>query len=155
MLNGLKKRLNDVSKLDENKSMQKIFSDAVLQSQVLDMNVQNQLYEKGVDALGRSLGEYSPATIYGTKNFAGKIEKGQRYDHVTLKDTGEFYKSFRFVNERDGFKLTADTIKDGNDLENTFGKVVGLTAESRGNLVEEVRPAVVEVVRKTFAGKGV
>lgn len=150
MFGKLQRLIDNVQNLNVNEVMYSAMQDKVLQSQVLDLNTKNQLYEQGVDALGNSLGEYATATIYGTSNFAGKIEKGQRYDHITLNDTGRFYDSFRFVNEADGFTITADSITDeGTDLTKQYGnKIIGLTSESKAILVEEVKPHVIEVVRK-------
>lgn len=139
--------------MDENKLAKRVFDDPILQAQIIDLNTYGQLYDQGVDAMGRSLGDYSIATIYGTSNFAGKIEKGQRYDHITLNDTGDLYRSWRFRNESDGFTLTAATIKDGTDLENAFGKIVGLTPQSIQEIVPEVRAGLIEQVRKELTGK--
>jgi len=141
-----------VRELDENKIAFKVFEDKNLQAQIIDLNTTSQLYNKGVDAEGRSLGEYSLATIYGTSNFSGKIEKGQRFDHITLNDTGEFYQSFRFVNQSDGFTITADSVKDGNDLEKVFGKIVGLTQESVQEIIPEVRESMLAETRKAIIG---
>ncbi len=150
MLGKLFDIIDNVNALSENKVMFNVLSDRVLQAQVLDLNTQNQLYEKGVDSLGQSLGDYSQATIYGTANFEGKIAKGQRYDHITLNDTGRFYNSFRFINEADGLTISANSITDeGTDLAKTFGQeIVGLTSESKAILIEEVTPRIVEEVRK-------
>lgn len=152
MLSKLRDIAKRVRDLDQNKIAFRVFEDKILQAQVIDLNTQSQLYEKGIDAEGRSLGEYSLATIYGTSNFAGKIEKGQRYDHITLNDTGEFYQSFRFVNQSDGFTITADSVKDGNDLEQVFGKIVGLTQESVQEIIPEVREKMLIETRKTIIG---
>lgn len=152
MLSKLRDIAKRVRDLDQNKIAFRVFEDKTLQAQVIDLNTQSQLYEKGIDAEGRSLGEYSLATIYGTSNFAGKIEKGQRYDHITLNDTGEFYQSFRFVNQSDGFTITADSVKDGNDLEQVFGKIVGLTKESIQEIIPEVREKMLIETRKTIIG---
>ena len=49
--------------------------------------LQDQLFTTGEDGKGLSLGDYSPVTIQI------KRAKGQPTDRITLKDTGEFYKS--------------------------------------------------------------
>lgn len=149
MLGKLFKLIDNVQSLNKNEVMYEVLQDKTLQAEVLDLNTQKQLYDEGVDSLGRSLGEYSAATIYGTSTFEGKISKGQRYDHITLNDTGRFYNSFRFVNEADGFTITADSITDeGTDLTKTFGQeIIGLTSESKAILIDEIKPRMVEVVR--------
>jgi hypothetical protein len=51
--------------------------------------VKNRLYQYGVDGDGKEiLPSYSRSTIETKK------EKGQRTSHVTLRDTGLFYKGF-------------------------------------------------------------
>ena len=57
---------------------------------------------KQLDEIG---GEYSPYTVMLKK------EKGQITDHVTLKDTGEFYRSFKTYWDKSEIVITADTIK--------------------------------------------
>jgi hypothetical protein len=154
MFGKLKSVLLRAASLDENKLAKRVFDDRTLQAQIIDLNTYGQLYDKGVDANGNSLGDYSTATIYGTSKFAGKIEKGARYDHITLSDSFDMYNSWRFINESDGFTLRADTIKDGTDLENSFGKIVGLTSESRSEIIPEVRERLIGEVRKELTGKG-
>lgn len=153
MLDALFNIAKKATEIDENKLLQQSLSDTNIQQEVLDLNRINQLYERGIDSLGDSLGEYSPVTIQGTSNFEGKIEKGQRYDHITLNDTGEFYESFRFNNKKDGFEIEANTIKEGTDLQDSFGKeIIGLTNESRqsliGWLIEPIRKYTLQALRK-------
>ncbi len=119
MLDLLTSLLKKASKLDANKLMRQSLNNTAIQQEILDLNRLDQLYDKGIDAKDDSLGEYSPATIEGTANFLGKKQKGQRYDHITLNDTGEFYDSYIFKNEKDGFIIQADTIKSGGQIEMT------------------------------------
>lgn len=95
----------------------------------------SKLYDKGEDALGDSLGDYSPFTL------VIKIEKGQRTDHITLKDTGEFYGSFGLRVGRDFFEVFADTLKeDGTDLTREFGPdIIGLQEQDFETLIEMVK----------------
>lgn len=158
-----------VAKLDEDKLLKKILDDPLLQAQIIDLNTEKQLYEEGIDADGNTLGTYSNATIYGTNAYEGKIAKGQRYDHITLNDTGAFYKSFKVKNEKEGFFITADTFKGGKttkqvfdsnsqsvrgvkvgdtDLAEQYGKqIMGLTKDSLNEIIPEVRERFVESVR--------
>ncbi|MES2287769.1 MAG: hypothetical protein V4547_18925 [Bacteroidota bacterium] len=93
----------------------------------------------GVDSKDRPLdeigGEYSPYTVMLKK------DKGQITDHVTLKDTGYFYSSFKtfWRNDKDGaIQITADTIKEGgDDLITRWGKdIIGLDETNLGVLRE-------------------
>lgn len=98
---------------------------------VVELNTQSQLYDKGIDSKGVELdkigGSYSPKT----KRY--KAERGQRYDHVTLSDTGEFYRSetAQMDYASGDIILQANTIKDGDDLQARWGEnILGLTDES-------------------------
>lgn len=90
-----------------------------------------KMFVRGEDALGESLGEYSLFTI------RKKIENGQITTHITLKDTGEFYESFKLIVGRDFFEVSAETIKeDGTDLVREFGEdIIGLQAEDFETLI--------------------
>jgi len=124
----------------------------IVQAQIIDLNTQEQLFEKGVDSTGVSLGEYSPNTIEGTRFYLGKKQKGQRYDHITLRDTGDFYKSFRFLNFSDYFTFEADTIKDGTDPNEKYPDILGLTDASKTEASDIVLPHLAEIVRKKITG---
>lgn len=78
-----------ISQIDENKLW--LFSvDKPLREKMIELNTDLQLYEFGIDSKGDPIGNG-----YYT-NFTVQIKKGkkQRYDHITLKDTGAFYNSF-------------------------------------------------------------
>lgn len=127
--------------------MNDVLQDKTIQAQILDLNTEEQLYRKGVDSEGISLGGYAPYTIEYKRRIAGGLGNDTRIDHITLKDTGEFYKSFRFVNQKQGFKITANTIKDGgDDLLNISPDIIGLTDES----LQEVGQMVTEPFVDTF-----
>ena len=110
-----------------------------LQDYIIYLNTEEQLY-KGKDATGKELedigGGYSAFTISYKKAF------GQPYDRVTLKDTGNFYKSFEVEIEKD--KLIIDAyyiVEDGTDLRSRWGdNLAGLTSESRAKLIEKLLP---------------
>ena len=110
-----------------------------LQDYIIYLNTEEQLY-KGKDATGKELedigGGYSAFTI------AYKQAFGQPYDRVTLKDTGNFYKSFEVEIEKDKLIIDAYYITDdGTDLRSRWGdNLAGLTTESRAKLIEKLVP---------------
>jgi hypothetical protein len=116
---------------------------------IIDLNTKNQLYDKGIDSEGRSLGDYSANTIEGTNQYQGKKQKGQRYDHITLNDTGAFYESFKvFLDSNSDFEITADTLKDTTDLIEEYGEnILGLTDESLGILREKAKEIIINYLR--------
>lgn len=116
---------------------------------IVDMNVE-QLYEYGMNSLGIRIDTYEPYSPY---TIGVKKEKGQPYDRVTLRDTGDFHRSFEAVIESDGFYITATDPKT-QDLIDRYGReIFGLTPESRQTLViDYVLPVVTEQIRKEIFG---
>lgn len=147
----LTKMFNKAETLDVKKYLNKALDDKILQAQIIDLNTNVQMYEQGVDAKGISLGEYSYATIYGTSKYEGKKEKGQRYDHITLRDTGTMIDTEEVILTDDGgFILRMDTVKNGKDItenkKQNFSNVVGLTDES----IEEILPEIQDSLRENI-----
>jgi hypothetical protein len=103
-----------------------------LEDLALDLN-RSQLYDYGVDAKGKKIGEYSDYT----KKL--KAKKGQRSDHMTLSDTFSFYKKM-FVNAKQ-FPLLIDS-KDSKTpmLEEKYSEnILGLTSENTKTYREAVK----------------
>lgn len=110
---------------------------------IIELNTRKQLYDKGIDSLGENIGTYSAKT----KQI--KAEKGQIIDHVTLFDTGDFYKSFRIFFNGTDFIISADTIKDTDDLIYKYGEeILGLTQESLSLIREKAKEIIIPYVRK-------
>lgn len=87
---------------------------------IIDMNI-SQLYDRGERRDGLPVKPYYvPATV------AIKKKKGQRTDHVTLRDTFEFQMSFYVQYYNDGFEIKADDWKTER-LKNKYGEeILGL-----------------------------
>lgn len=121
----------------------KVFDNKGVQQQVVDLN-QSQMFDDGVDAKGESLGQYSPFTI------ALKEKKGQRIDHITLKDTGEFYGSMKVKAQRDEIIVSADMKKPDTDLEVIYPNALGLNEKSLSEIRDFTKPLFIEEVRKAM-----
>jgi hypothetical protein len=109
----------------------------------------SQLFELGQDAQGRTLesigGEYSPFTV------EVKRRKGQPTDRITLKDTGDFYRTFDVIPFKGGFRIEADTIKDGQDLQDSWGKeIVGIDQRNLLIIIEFYKNAIQEKVKSSI-----
>lgn len=123
--------LNNLNKLDLNDVFFSLWSNNKVQSYIIKLNTQgeptSQLYELGEDSLGKSLGLYSPFTVEAKLFGSGD----SRVDHVTLKDTGEFYESFKVIPLKRGFKITANPNKDDDNLFDIYGEdIVGISEEN-------------------------
>jgi hypothetical protein len=114
-----------IERLNDNGAWLYSFDDRI-KGRVIDMNTEDQLYDKGIDSLGRSLGDYAPFTVEKKK------AKGQRYDHITLNDTGAFYDSWVVVVSRDAFTIDADdsSLYDEPLFQVWGNDVAGLTDEN-------------------------
>jgi hypothetical protein len=151
--------LKDLANLMINSNINKIINTLIKRPEftnlIIELNTFEQLHEKGIDSLGVSLGQYSPTTIQGTAAFAGRAERGLRYDHITLFDTGDFYKSFKVIirNESDSFFLIdADPVKEDTNLFQEWGEdIVGLTQESIDVLNDKLRTELTKEIKKLLA----
>lgn len=142
-MDALIKIAKNTIKLDINKILSDIYKRPDVQEFILNLNRIDQLFDKGIDSTGESLGEYSANTIEGTPNYEGKKSKGQPYDRITLKDEGLFYDSFLFVIGADYFGIDADQIRGDTNLFDDFGKdILGLTEESLEKLREKLVPLI-------------
>lgn len=126
-----------------NPFMQVVFSDQAVKDEVVRLNTQEQLFNKGIDAAGIDLdsigGQYAPVTVLL------KQRAGLPFDRVTLFQDGDFYGSFRVQAEKDGVVIYADTIKEGFDLQIRWGnELLGLTEDSILQLGKFVRKRVKE-----------
>ena len=127
---------------------------------VLDLNRINQLFKKGIDAVGDEIGFYSEVTeqlsrgqSFGFGGDSGRKSK-KAGEPIFLLDEGDFYRSFKVKVLDDGFVITADTLKDdGTDLVNSYGKdILGLTNESRNEIIKEIIPFIIQETRKIITG---
>lgn len=114
---------------------------------ITDLNTESQLYDKGIDRDGNSLGEYSAYTIIK------KEEKGQPTDHVTLKDTGDFYHSFKVVFIDGSLVIFTNPFKTSNGITtNLFREwgveIIGLTQENLDLIITVAQKKVINIIRK-------
>ena len=146
-----KRLLNNAIRLNENQIIDEILSDKAFQAFIINLNTEEQLFKQGINALNVKLADvdnpYTEATIEGTSQFEGKRSKGQPFDRVTLKDTGEFYESFRITLNKNNFVISSDPIKDGTSLFQRWGKEIeGLTPENLQLVIDEIRKKMVPLV---------
>lgn len=148
-MEALIRMINNVKRIDVGALVNDVIrEDALLQAQIIDWNIE-QLYEKGQDSKGDPLGQYAAFTIMYKKNVAPSLGNDSRTDHITLKDTGEFYSSFRIVvpNNADYFEIRANTQKDDKDLAREFGiDILGLDDENMSELANEIKERLIEKI---------
>lgn len=135
--------ISRVESMNADVFMEKLLSDKGFQQAIIDLNTQNQLFDKGIDSRGRSLGPYRPLSINIRK------EKGLSTDHVQLFFEGAFYASFHINVGLGYFEIDGNPIKPSMDLTERYGEdIFGLTDESKELLVEwlieDFKPVILE-----------
>lgn len=101
---------------------------------VLDMNTEDQLYEKGINRVGVDISDYAP---YSPVTIEIKQQKGQPTNRVTLRDEGDFEHSFYVEYKENGFEIKASDWKT-EELIKKYGKqIMGLTDDNANELLTE------------------
>ena len=147
MFEALTEKLFVARSLNQDTAVQAYDTPAIT-DMVVELNTQEQLFDKGEDDEGRPLD--SIGGDYSTRTKLYKRQQGQPVDRVTLKDTGAFYESFTASVQYNGdIVIEANTIKDGEDLQQRWGKgILGLQDKSKTKLQTEIRDEVIKEVRK-------
>lgn len=150
MFGAIKQLKRRVDRIDENKILKKVFDDDIIQGQIVDLN-RKQLYEQGIQADGTPTGEYHPITIAYKKQYGEGTEAPSlfklpgRTDHITGLNTGLTYKSMDVKSEPAGIHITAD---DRNGFFEREPQGLGLTPESRRELLPEIKEVMDDEIRK-------
>lgn len=111
---------------------------------VLKLNTNDQLFDSGVDSMGKKIEpKYTASTV------ATKRSKGQPTGRVTLRDKGDFHASFFVLYEDDRFTIFSDDPKAKYLFDKYGDDVLGLNKESVEALRDKIRGAVLEKFRKS------
>ena len=105
---------------------------------------EEQLFEKGIDGVGRKLPGYSPLTI------SIKRSKGQPIDRTTLRDTGDFHRSITIKASGDFIVVESDDPKAG-DLIRRYG--IDILKPTTENIKDFYNDYIEEELRKEFNDK--
>ena len=126
----LEEAANRIALLDIGKMLNEIYSQKPVQDYIIQLNTGEQLYNQGVASNNKEIGQYAESTK------VSKRRKGLISDHITLKDTGDFYNTFQVFIEGDEFELQADPIKGTVNLYQKYGTdIVGLTDQSLNKFI--------------------
>jgi hypothetical protein len=142
-----------ISKLNIDEVIYSIMDNDEVKKVIVGLN-QEQLYVFGVDFEGKPLKTYRANGGNAYSNFTIKVkkEKGQPYDHVTLFDTGEFYKTFSTITSKTFSEVKGNTkVTDGDISDNLdISKIFGLTTESKSELIQYLRVPARKAFRKAM-----
>ena len=154
MFESLKRKVNDVKEaVNPVELLHALFLDPEFTDLIIRLNTEGEQTSqliRGVDSKGKQLdeigGEYSPYTVMIKK------EKGQITDHVTLKDTGYFYQSFKTYWDNNEILIEADTTKANEyiveDLTTRWGKdIIGLSEQNIGVLRDYARQKLPAIIK--------
>lgn len=112
---------------------------------IIEMVAQNQLYEQGIEGRGVSIMSYRP---YAPRTIKKKKKKGQPYDRVTLRDTGEFHASLRVESDENGFYIVSSDEKAEYLLERYGTTIFRLTNENLKELLNNyIRPSLAKKLK--------
>lgn len=130
--------------------MLKVFDNDKVQEYIENLN-KEQLQE-GIDSKGDELSyiDHNGRERTGYSRVTELITKGKKKagSHFTLFDTGDFYKSIKLMPELNGVTITANPIKEDENLFKKFGNdIIGLTQESVQLLQEFIKPIFIQEVR--------
>lgn len=119
--------------LDIQKAMRQALTTHAVQIENLNLG---QLLQ-GIDSRGKQiLPLYAPYTVQK------KIAKGQPYNRVTLRDTGDFYESVYVEIFKNSFELEATDVKT-KSLKLKYGKsILGLTDENIKQVAKIIKPTL-------------
>ena len=116
---------------------------------LIDMNVQDQLYERGIDRNGKALSDEHP---YRPMTIEFKMAKRQPYDRVTLRDEGDFHSSFKIDARHNDFEIYATDIKTLMLAEKYGSEIFGLTNENLNEFIcEYLYPELREQLIKSLS----
>ena len=117
-----------------------------LEATIVDYVAQKQLYEEGIEGRGIEIMSYAP---YSPRTIKNKIRKGQPTNRVTLRDTGDFHRSFRVAFEPGGFRIEATDPKTAALIEKYGPTIFRLTDKNLTELLREyIRPILTERLKE-------
>jgi hypothetical protein len=147
-MEDIDKLLSNIDNLDLNDILFAMWSRNDTQDYIVELNTVEQLYNEGIRSDDSEIGQYTD----NTKQMKTVGSGDSRIDHITLKDTGAFYKSFKIKPNKKGFKIIANPNKDDTNLFEEFGvDIVGLTKDNVFKLLDFIEPMFnEEVERRVF-----
>lgn len=118
---------------------------------IVNMNSEDQLFEKGINSLGISIDDYAPYSDYTIEI---KRMKGQPTNRVTLRDEGDFENSFFLEVNKEQFEIKASDAKTQKLIRHYGSEILGLTTENIKDLIKSyIFPGLIEERNKLIYGK--
>ena len=116
------------------------------ESIIVEMNSEDQLYEKGITREGAKIAKFAP---YSPLTVQYKRAKGQPTGRVTLRDEGDFHLSFYIEFKSDGFEIKSSDWKADMLLKGYGESILGLSDANFNDLKDNyIAPAIAEIFKK-------
>lgn len=133
-MNVLEELRDRVVELNEGLASGKFIRRIILDNEayIIDMNAQEQLYERGINRLGVKISDYAP---YAPLTIEIKKAKGQPTNRVTLRDEGDFESSFYLEVGDTQFEIRASDPKTEELIKKYGRQILGLTDENLEELI--------------------
>ena len=114
--------------------------------EAFDLNTESQLFEKGEDSEGQTLGDYAPLSV------VLRSEAGLPVDRITTRVTGDFHDAWEGNFVKFPVPFTSSDSKTP-DLIALFGvRIFGLTPKSIDILLEDgLRDAITDNFQETLS----
>ena len=135
--------LKKTKSLDNADVWEKVFKEDNIQNYVIvELIQEEQLYGQGIDDTGNPIKDrFTGSTTYSALTEILSNGRKKEGTHYTLLDTGEFYKSMIINVFKNYIEISADPIKNDNDLFTKYGEgIIGLTEESKNKLAQKIAP---------------
>lgn len=127
------RKINVIRSFRKNKDAIVIGHIRELEDLVLFMN-QSQMEKSGIDSEGNEINPgYTEFTI------KIKMEKGQPFDKVTLKDTGDFHNSLYIRYAKGEFEIMSDDPKADKLMEKYGEEILGLINENLQDIIDTIK----------------
>ena len=134
---------DNIIKLDIDELLAEIYDRSEFKELVAKLNLQDQLFAKGINSKGVSLGEYAESTK------KKKRKDGLPDDRITLFQSGSFYDTIEIIPDNDGFWIVMDGRKKNTDLFVRYGEdVLGLTDENFEPLKDLINEELVKIIQE-------
>ena len=146
MFEAIKSLTKKVAELDEGVILNKLIANAEVRKFILNLNTNDQLFNKGIDSQNRSLGIYTPFTVNDKQQRGVPVPSDF---HITLFDTGQFYSTFVIIPGKDFFEIDANPIREDTNLFEQYGEeIVGLNDENLQKVIDLFRETISLRVRE-------
>lgn len=117
-----------------------------VKEEAFDLNTEDQLFARGIDSKGNSLGPYAPLSV------RLRSEAGLPTDRITLKVTGSFHDKWEGDFSKWPVKFTSSDEKTG-ELQFMFGNdIFGLTQPNINVLLDDsLKEKIQDSVKKSVS----